>query len=332
MIEFIIIIFSAILFFFYKNLSNFFNLFDKPDGFRKLHKLPIPLIGGPIIFIVFLLFLIVTQFNQFVNFEVNDLKFEQIKFLIIGSCLFFILGFFDDKFNINANIKFLLFLLILLILFLSDKNLVINKINFSFADNIFFLDKFSLPWTIICFLLFINAINMFDGINLQSGSFIFLCLIYLTIFTSLADGLIFALIVPVSIFLFLNFKSKLFLGNSGTYFFGFLLGALFVLSYNLEKIFYVDEIVLIMLIPGLDLMRLFFTRISKGKHPFSPDRNHLHHILNDNFKNNETFLIILLLMWTPVLISKIFETYFILIILKTLIYSILVFKFKKISN
>ena len=82
------------------------------------------------------------------------------------------LGLLDDKINLNANIKFFLFTLALLIIFICDKNLTINRINFSFTNKTFFLDNFSLAWTILCFLLFINAINMFDGINLQTGSFI----------------------------------------------------------------------------------------------------------------------------------------------------------------
>ena len=54
--EIIIIITSIILFSFHHKLSNFFNIFDNPDGIRKTHKLPTPLSGGPIIFIVFFYF------------------------------------------------------------------------------------------------------------------------------------------------------------------------------------------------------------------------------------------------------------------------------------
>ena len=104
---------------------------------------------------------------------------------------------------------------------------------------------------------------MFDGINLQTGSFILLNLIYLFIFANLFENIIIILIISIIGFLILNYNSKLFLGNSGAYFFGFFLGASFVLSYNIEKSFYVDEIVLIMLIPGLDLIRLFLQEYQK---------------------------------------------------------------------
>ena len=119
---------------------------------------------------------------------------------------------------------------------------------------------------------------------------------------------------------------KLFLGNSGTYFFGFFLGASFVITYNIENAFYVDEIVLIMLIPGLDLIRLFFTRISKKKHPFSPDRNHLHHLLSDKYNTKKAFLIISSMIWVPVLIAKFFEIYIFMILIIIIFYSGLIYK------
>ena len=46
-------------------------------------------------------------------------------------------------------------------------------------------------------------------------------------------------------------------------------------NFNIDS----DHIFLIMIIPGIDLIRLFLTRVSKGYSPFKPDRNHLHHIL-----------------------------------------------------
>ena len=113
--------------------------------------------------------------------------------------------------------------------------------------------------------------------------------------------------------------------------FGFL-GAWFVLSYNIEKSFYVDEIVLIMLIPGLDLMRLFLQEYRKKKHPFSADRNHLHHLLSDKYNDKKAYIIILMLIWAPVLIAKFFEIYFIMILGNIIFYTMLIYKLKYFKN
>ena len=84
-----------------------------------------------------------------------------------------------------------------------------------------------------------------------------------------------------------------------------------------------------MLIPGLDMMRLFFQRILKKKHPFSPDREHLHHYISNKYNDFYAFIIIFVLIWAPVLFGKIFNNYFQMIILQFLIYSSLVIYFKK---
>ena len=161
------------------------------------------------LYLFFLLF-ISSELKFLTSFNTVNLVQKEIIFLIIGSIFFFMLGLLDDKINLNANIKFFLFTLALLIIFTCDKNLTVNRINFSFTNKTFFLDNFSLAWTILCFLLFINAINMFDGINLQTGSFILLSLIYLLIFTNLFENLIIILIISILGFLILNYNSKLF--------------------------------------------------------------------------------------------------------------------------
>ena len=65
------------------------------------------------------------------------------------------------------------------------------------------------------------------------------------------------------LFSYLNYNSKTFLGNSGSFFLPFLFGSLFISAYNNNPNIYADEIVILMLIPGIDLMRLFFLRIIK---------------------------------------------------------------------
>tara|TARA_B100001250_G_C19725926_1_gene756054 strand:- start:721 stop:1098 length:378 start_codon:yes stop_codon:yes gene_type:complete len=76
------------------------------------------------------------------------------------------------------------------------------------------------------------------------------------------------------------------MGNNGTISLSFLISFLIIKNYNLELINYCEEILLLMLVPGLDMLRVFYTRISSKKNPFLPDNNHIHHLLLKKFKKN----------------------------------------------
>ena len=75
----------------------------------------------------------------------------------------------------------------------------------------------------------------------------------------------------------------MFMGDSGTMLLAFIISYLFIKSHNSYGKFYADEIFLIMMIPGIELVRLAVSRLLNKKHPFSPDRNHIHHIMLNKF-------------------------------------------------
>ena len=80
-----------------------------------------------------------------------------------------------------------------------------------------------------------------------------------------------------------NYKDKMFLGNTGTLLISTIISLLFILSYKENK-FFADEIVLFLIFPGLDMLRLFINRLMKNKNPFSADSNHLHHLMLNYLK------------------------------------------------
>jgi UDP-GlcNAc:undecaprenyl-phosphate GlcNAc-1-phosphate transferase len=86
-------------------------------------------------------------------------------------------------------------------------------------------------------------------------------------------------------FLFLNFKKKVFLGDSGANLLSGLIAILFIKNFNVNYLFKSDEILMIMLLPGLEIIRLFYLRILNKKNPFKADRNHLHYLILDKFKS-----------------------------------------------
>jgi UDP-GlcNAc:undecaprenyl-phosphate GlcNAc-1-phosphate transferase len=87
-----------------------------------------------------------------------------------------------------------------------------------------------------------------------------------------------------------------------------------------------------MLIPGLDMLRLFFERIVSGKNPFQADRNHLHHLLINNFSFSTSILILLILFFAPIFISYVIKNLFISIVLSIFLYSLIIFFFQRTNK
>jgi UDP-GlcNAc:undecaprenyl-phosphate GlcNAc-1-phosphate transferase len=320
------------IFFFQDKIDKVINIYDQPDKIRKFHKGSIPLTGGILIFINLFFFIIFDFFLEKKLFFFQDFfNYNRIYFsFVFGLVSFFFLGLLDDKISISANLKLIIQILILFIVLLLDPNLKIEYIKFSFLDKNFYLNEFSLIFSILCFLLFINAFNMFDGINGQSGLY---ALINFLIFYLFLDKLIFLLIMFIMvIFLYKNFKNKIFLGNSGSYLISFLISFYYVKFYNTGIINEADFIGLIMFIPGLDLLRLFFLRIYTGKNPFSPDRNHLHHILLRKFNYKWSIFLLFSLIGFPLIINYFFHAIFLIIILTILSYALLLIIIRKFKN
>ena len=164
---------------------------------------------------------------------------------------------------------------------------------------------------------------MFDGINLQSSIYsliILFCILFFYSFSFLISVIIISLIG----FSYINFKNRSFLGDSGTLLLAFIISFTFIKLYNLEFINHADKIVIYMLIPGLDLIRLFIFRILRKKNPLSPDRLHLHHILINKFSLFKTLSIIIFLVTFPIILNYFDLNTIFIIAITTLIYFFIV--------
>ena len=321
----LLILFNVFLFLFQKKIDLIINAYDKPDKIRKLHKNLVPLTGGfYLILNLFFLFFIDILLN-YKNFFFQDIfYYNRVYFSFIsGLFLFFLLGLSDDKKPINANLKLAIQFIIFFIILLLDPNLKIEFLRLSFADQIFYLNEFSLFFTIFCLLLFINAFNMFDGINAQSGLYFFVCL--LVFYLTSQKTIFLLLMIYLTFFLYKNIKNKIFLGNSGSYLLSFFISFYFIKFYNTDLIIFADFIFLVMLIPGIDMLRVFILRISKGINPFFPDRRHLHHILLKKFNEKIVVLLIFLLILLPVIINYLFFNTLIVIMITVISYFFLIF-------
>ena len=120
-------------------------------------------------------------FTGQISYEISKIfkNDNDVVILFISIILFFLVGFFDDKFNISATKRFLFVLIMLIPIIHFSDDITIKQIRLSFTDHTLNLPYIiSILWSVLCFLLFINAINMFDGINFQVG----LYSIYLSLF------------------------------------------------------------------------------------------------------------------------------------------------------
>ena len=166
---------------------------------------------------------------------------------------------------------------------------------------------------------------MFDGINLQSGLYIVFFLIIL--FFKYNYSIIFlSLIIILLFFLYLNNTSQIFLGENGISFLGFFLSYFSIFSYNNKIINYADEVFLIMCIPGFDLLRLSITRLISGKHPFSADKNHIHHKLLKKYDHKITIFIIMTIVIFPYFLFLIFNNLLLSIFFSFFLYSLIILK------
>jgi UDP-GlcNAc:undecaprenyl-phosphate GlcNAc-1-phosphate transferase len=322
-------ILNVFLIIFFNEFSKHINLFDSPDNTRKLHRKPIASIGGFLILINLFIYFIFIQYKYFYLKIVPD-YFDNSDFVIFFFflTLFFLIGFFDDKFNLNANFKLILFSFIIYILLSLSGNLLLTYLKFSFLIKAMNISFIAFPFLILCILLYLNAFNMFDGINLQSSLYsinIFFFFILKGIFIEISLVMILCLIF----FSYLNFKNKCFLGNNGSLLIAFIISYLFIKSQSIENTFSADEIFLAMQLPGLDLFRLAIQRIYNKKHPFHADRNHIHHLLLKKFGYTKTLLILSCLITIPNYLSILYGWTIYYIILTLFIYGLIIFRFNK---
>jgi UDP-GlcNAc:undecaprenyl-phosphate/decaprenyl-phosphate GlcNAc-1-phosphate transferase len=257
------------------------NLYDEPDSVRKLHKIPIPSLGGIAIFIGYIsAILCFIKFSEFPEFQTY-----LFCFLII-----FFVGIQDDLLNISPVKKLIAQIFVSAILIFKT-HLVINLhefLGFNYADTII-----SYCFTFLSILVIINSFNLIDGVDGLAGTLGFI--------TTAAFGILFYLNgnIPYAIlgfgfaasilgFLTYNFPpAKIFMGDTGSLLLG-VISSILLLKFNQNIKTNTFSIVSapaiafsLILLPVFDTMRVFAIRIFKGLSPLKADRNHIHHLLLD---------------------------------------------------
>jgi len=325
---FFLLLISLNIFFvsFYNLYSRYFNIVDRPDKIRKLHKSETKVLGGTIILLNIILFFI--YFYLFDNNYLISIFNEKKDFFVflISLILIYFVGIYDDKLNMPALNKTVMLILIITLSLYLNKNIILD-INLSFYRDISIL-KFSLFFSIFAYIVFMNAFNMLDGINLQTGIYSLFILSYL-IFKGL--DLVFGITIILGIlsYLKLNFENKIFLGDNGALILSYIFAYFFIDLYNEKKIVFSDEILLILLIPGLEIIRLSIKRIISNKSILLPDRRHIHHLILVDKKFYLSVTIIQIILVFPYLLSLMIKNNAYSICISTLLYISIIFYFSK---
>ena len=282
----------------FKKIEKIINIYDIPDKKRKFHKKKTLIFGGIFIFFHFLFLIFLALINKLDYFGVQNFE-RTLTSLSIMFFPLFCISLYDDIFNVNAWKKIIFSSIFVFAAVFIDENLVIKILRFSFIDKVFYLNNYAIFFSAFCFLIFIQALNMFDGVNLQSLTF-FLCLFLYIFFKT--DFKFFALVIILSIlFLYiLNYKNMIFMGDSGIYTLSLLSGYLIIIDYNnFNNFLYADTIFLLLMLPGIDLVRVFFYRVFKGCNPLKPDRQHIHHLILKKYNFSYTVIILKLMILLP---------------------------------
>ena len=265
---------------------------DKPDP-RKVHKKPIPRIGGLAIFSAFVIATIAAVFFSDIEIEI---QFEIVG-LIISGTLMMLVGLIDDYKNLPAKVKLLgqiIAAAVLVIIF----DVRIDFITDPFGDYIY-LEWLAIPATLFWLVGITNTVNLIDGLDgLAAGVSAIAAVTILLV--ALEDNILLVAVLTAALagaavgFLFYNFNPAcIFMGDSGALFLGFMLAGISVIgAVKCAATIALIVPILALGLPILDTTFAIIRRFRGGVPIFKPDKGHLHHrLLGLGFSQRQAVLL-----------------------------------------
>mgnify|MGYP001182561489 FL=1 len=282
------------------------------------------------------------------------IQIEQNFILLFTLLALYVTGFLSDINLLTSPIKRIIVQAFFILVFIIMCDLSIKTLSLEKLDEILNLKIFNVFFLLICLLVLVNGFNFLDGVNtLVIGNFL-ICLIsiyyvsskyQLSLDLNFIENILTLLLV---IFIF-NFFGKSFLGDSGTYAIGFIIGIIFV-NFAYENFFRVSPyfIACILWYPAIEnlfsILRRFFLKKTLSK----ADNNHLHHLIylfikksnlikNNLFLNTLTGIMINIYLFISSLVATFYynhtKTLLIIILFNILIYlGLYNYLFKFIKN
>ncbi|EAY1056711.1 UDP-N-acetylglucosamine--undecaprenyl-phosphate N-acetylglucosaminephosphotransferase [Salmonella enterica] len=288
-----IFLFTTIFIFLARKVAIKIGLVDKPN-FRKRHQGVIPLVGGISVFagICFM-------------FGLSDYYIPHLSLYLICAGVLVFVGAMDDRFDISVKIRAVVQAVIAVVMMVIAK-LHLGSLGYIFGPWELVLGPFGYFLTLFAVWAAINAFNMVDGIDgllggLSSVSFAAMGLIlWFDGQTSLAMWC-FAMIAAILPYSMLNLgilgrRYKVFMGDAGSTLIGFTVIWL-LLETTQGKTHSISPVTAlwIIAIPLMDMVAIMYRRLRKGMSPFSPDRQHIHHlVMRAGFTSRQAFVLITL--------------------------------------
>lgn len=314
-------------------------LTDSPDS-RKHHDGDIPLVGG--ISIIVTLIAAATAWSGSTSSLISDDDQRSLWIFLYCASALSVIGALDDRFKLGVSIRILAEVLIAMLV-TEFLDLRLAQLGDLFGNGKILLPPvLAYPFTVLFIFGGINAFNMLDGLDGLLASLVLsnLALFYFTI--NQTPGLI-SLVIASSLLAFLvsnlnllKLVPKTFLGDSGSRLLGFVVVCLLISATSnqvggKQLIKPVTTLYLIAL-PAFDLVFVVARRILKNLSPFSADRSHIHHLLQElGFSSKRALVIIIFLnIWLSSLglilhFANVAETFQLIIFLSAFVlYALLV--------
>ncbi|MBD3383431.1 undecaprenyl/decaprenyl-phosphate alpha-N-acetylglucosaminyl 1-phosphate transferase [candidate division KSB1 bacterium] len=250
------------------------------ENHRTLHRGRVPKFGGAAIAIAFAAGIAAISFLQNDYFMQN---IAAITSLLFCSLVIFTLGSFDDRFDLNCNLKLLVELLAAFVVvyfgWRMEALVLPNLIRIE-------LGWLSYPVSIFWIVGLANAINLIDGLDGLAGG-----VVVMTAIINIAVALIFQNVLAITLaviligavlgFLRYNLNpARIFMGDSGSLMLGFLTACISLNAASVTPGSVILAVpVLLLALPITDTVLAIIRRLRRGIHPFHADREHIHHRL-----------------------------------------------------
>ena len=234
----------------------------------------IPLSGG--IILLFTLFF-------YMNLEIVN--------LIILSSLMFLIGFSSDLKKLNSPLIRLILQMAIIILSVYFTSISVTTTKVLLIDHFLQNYFFKIIFSSFCILIILNGSNFIDGLNtLTIGYYIIISAIIINlekngILVSNIFNIEKLLYIIITLFLF-NLFNKLYLGDSGSYFLGFIFSLFLIETHQINKEISPFFIVLLLWYPAFENLFSILRKIKFSRSPVNPDVNHLHHLIFYFFLKN----------------------------------------------
>ncbi len=251
---------------------------DVPKDARRMHKVPIPRLGGLAIFI---------------GFMVSMLLFVQItpemRSILLGAVIIVVLGVVDDIMALPAMLKFIVQIGAALIPALNGVTiLAISNPNVLSDELYWVLGNLSIPITVLWIVGITNSVNLIDGLDGLANGVSAISATTVLVIALMASEAQVAVVMAALVGACVGFMpynlnpAKMFMGDTGATFLGFILATMSI--QGLFKFYAVISFAVPFLILGLpifDTAFAFIRRIAHGQSPMHADRSHIHHRLID---------------------------------------------------